>query len=530
MKGRKGLAVALSAMTAACCCGAFVGCGSGGGDANTLEILLTDAGYGVDWCYAVKDLFVEQDWVKEKYPELEIKISTSDDQTLVKSKMSSSEKANYYDLLFGIGLWEYFGKGGKLLDLTDSVYNSKVPGEEVLFKDKMDESFLSSLGIAEAGSAEVAYYATPWVGGMEGFLYNEDLLLGSGLKVPNTTNELLNVFAAYKATGTEENPKYALLQSYDANYFDYMFYVWWAQYEGVEGYENYFKGIDNDTYSTRIFDQKGREYSLEVFRDLLQYDKGYVNPMSFTQKFVVSQTSFINGNSLMYVNGDWFSSEMLDIMQKKGDSAPKIKMLRTPVISKLGEKLGITDQELSALVSYVDAVGEGKEVEIPEFTSTKNYSQQRVINAVKEARSIVYTLGNSHSAIIPEYAVAKDVAVDFVRFMATDAALDAFAEKTVGATLPFKHTISGELYSKLALAQQSRIDYFQSSNGIHTLVDPQSFPLVRYGGLTPFLSERFYQQFSAQNNTKTPADYMSEMKETWGSDKFNNALKSAGLQ
>lgn len=232
----------------------------------------------------------------------------------------------------------------------------------------------------------------------------------------------------------------------------------------------------------------------------------------------------------MYVNGDWFSSEMLDIMQKKGENAPKIKMLRTPVISKLGDKLGITEQELSALVSYVDAVGEGKEVEVPEFTSTKNYSQQRVINAVKEARSIVYTLGNSHSAIIPEYAVAKDVAVDFVRFMATDAALDAFAEKTVGATLPFKHTISGELYSKLALAQQSRIDYFQSANGIHTLVDPQSFPLVRYGGLTPFLSERFYQQFSAQNNTKTPANYMSEMKETWGSDKFNNALKSAGLQ
>lgn len=509
------------------------GCGKGSGksgsgsDANTLEIFLTDAGYGTDWCYELKELFAKQDWVKEKYPGLEIKISTSDDQTLAQSKLSAGEKSNNYDLLFGIGMSEYYGKNGPLMDLTESVYNTKVPGEDVLFKDKMEDSFLASFGFTETGSTDVAYYATPWVGGMEGILYNEDLFTANGLKVPNTTDELAGVCAAYKAKGKDN---YSFIQSYDANYFDYLFFVWWAQYEGVEEYENYFNGINNDTYSTRIFEQKGREYSLEVFEKLLDYDKGYVNPLSFTQKFVISQSSFINGDALMHANGDWFSSEMLDIIESKGDAAPHIKMMRTPVISRLGEKLGITDQELSDIVAYVDAIGAGQDAKVPGFTSSKGYTTEKVVDAVKEARSVVYTIGNAHSAVIPNYAAAKDVAADFLCFMATDEALDMFAQKTVGATLPFKHKLSKEIYDGLALAQQSRIDYFQSENGIHTLIDPQSFPLVRYGGLTPFLSEHFYQQFASQGNTKTPADYMQEMRESWNNDKFSNALKTAGLQ
>lgn len=505
----------------------FTGCGNKGGDANTLEIMVTDAGYGTDWVYAMKDLFVEQSWVKEKYSDINILIAPTDDLTMVKSKLSAGEKSNYYDLLFGIGMWEYFGQGGPLLDLTESVYKTAVPGEDVLLCDKMDDSFRSSLGITEVGMTDAVYYATPWVGGMEGILYNEDLFVANDLSVPNTTDELIAVCAAYKAKG---NDKYSFMQSYDANYFDYLFPVWWAQYQGIDGYEDYFNGIDNDTYSNRIFDQKGREYALEVFEALLDYGKGYVNPKSFTEKFQIAQSLFIDGGALMHVNGDWFSSEMRDVMEKKGDSAPKIKMMRTPIISKLGEKLGITDTELSAVVSYVDAVGAGETPEIPAFTSSKGYTQKRVIDAVTEARTIVNTEGNAHSAVIPKYAVAKDLAVDFLRFMATDVALDVFAEKTDGATLPYDHTIGTELYGKLALAQQTRLDYFQSAHGINTLVNPQSFPLVRYGGLTPFLSERFYKQFSTESNNKTPAQYMSEMKSSWTDVKFNNALRSAGLQ
>ena len=114
----------------------FTGCGTQGGAANTLESLVTDAGYGTDWVYALKDLFVEQSWVKEKYSDIKIQIATSDDQTMVQSRLNAGEKSNHYDLLFGIGLWEYFGQGGPLLDLTESVYKTTVPGEDILLYEQ----------------------------------------------------------------------------------------------------------------------------------------------------------------------------------------------------------------------------------------------------------------------------------------------------------------------------------------------------------------------------------------------------------
>ena len=503
------------------------GAGSQGGDANTLEIFCVDAGYGVEWVDDMAELFKQQAWVQEKYPALTVTVSSNDDQTFAQSRLDAGAKANNFDLLFGMNMWGYAGEGSNALDLTENVYNQKVPGEEILYKDKLDASYLASNSYLKAGSNEASYYTASWVGGMSGILYNEDLYKANNFTVPNTTDELIQICADYKAKNKEN---YSFIQSFDANYFDYLFYVWWGQYEGVEGYNNFFNGIDNDTYSSRIFDQKGREYALEVFDALLDYDKGYLNPKSTTQKFVIAQTSFIDGEALMHVNGDWFSSEMVEIMAMKGANAPTIKMMRTPVVSKLGEKLGITDAELSAIVAYVDALGEGKTPEAPTFTSSKGYTSEKVIATVKEARSVVYSIGASHQAIVPNYAVAKDIAVDFVRFMATDIALEAYMKGTYGSNLPFNYEVPKAVYDTLPVAQQVRVDYFANANGVQTLIAAQYFPLVRYGGLAPFVDEKYYNTFSVSGNTKTAADFMKETKDAWTEQKFSNALGSAGLK
>ena len=39
---------------------------------NTLEIYLADFGYGYEWLNSMIDSFKNQDWVKEKYPNLNI--------------------------------------------------------------------------------------------------------------------------------------------------------------------------------------------------------------------------------------------------------------------------------------------------------------------------------------------------------------------------------------------------------------------------------------------------------------------------
>ena len=268
---------------------------------------------------------------------------------------------------------------------------------------------------------------------------------------------------------------------------------------------------------------------MEVFEALLDYDKGYLNPESKNQKFVIAQSMFIDGEALMHVNGDWFINEMKDVIARKGDKAPTIKTMPLPIISKLGEKLGITDAELSALVEYIDKLNAGETATVPAFTSTTGYTQEEVVDAVMEARGIIHSVGANCHSVIPNYAKGKEVAVDFLRFMATDEVLEAYMRTTDGCCLPFKYTSNQELYNSLSKAAQSRLDYLQGKNGTKTLISPMYFPLARYGELRPFLYENYYQTFSLANNAQTPADYMKNCKDTWDEKKFNAALSAAGL-
>ena len=61
--------------------GVLTGCSKGKDDPNELEIYITNAGYGYQWAHDVKNVFLEQDWVKEKYPDLKITIFQYDDFT-----------------------------------------------------------------------------------------------------------------------------------------------------------------------------------------------------------------------------------------------------------------------------------------------------------------------------------------------------------------------------------------------------------------------------------------------------------------
>ena len=491
---------------------------------EALEIYCWDAGYGVQWCRDIIELFKEQDWVKEKYPNLDVYFTTNDTETYASTRLSSGQRVNTSDLLFGSQLYGFAGPGGSLLDLTDVVYNSKIPGENVTYKDKVNKSYLVSNRYL--GSQEEKYYMLSWAGGMDSIIYNETLFERYGYSVPNTIDELVALCAQYKKDGGDKG--YSFIQSKGDDYWQYLFPVWWAQYEGIDEYLNFWNGISGGRYSTAIFDQKGREYSLGVFESLLKYEKGYVNPVGFTQTFMLAQTSFLKGESLMHVNGDWFSSEMKTIMGTM-ENVDTFKTMRMPIISKLGEKLGITDSELSAIVSYVDKVGAGETAAEPVFTSTIGYSTAQVISAVREARTIVHSIGPAHTAVIPSYATAKDAAVDFLRFMGTDIALNAYTKATDGASLPLQYTVDETLYNQLAPAQQSRIDYFQSALDIYVLPATQAFPLARFGGLDAFVTQNYFGTFYAQGNTKTPAKYMEETKLAWTQKKFDDALNAAGL-
>lgn len=510
---------------------------------NVLEVFCTDKGYGTKWCSDLLELFQQQDWVKEKYPNLTVlPLRSNDVENFTASRIDAGAKNNSIDLFFDTSLgWDYMGVGPsgeeRCADLTETVYNSLVPGEEdrgVKVIDKILDSYnmVNAYYDPNDPTADTKYYFMSWAGGMEGFLYNKDLLNGMGLKAPNTTDELEKVCAAIaERTGVNDgkyNLGYSFIQSKDADYWAYLFNIWWAQYQGKQGFTDFWNGVDENRISKNIFTQKGRVRALEVYEKLLKYDKGYLNPASGTYDFKTAQTMFLQGNGVFHANGDWFDNEMSSIREEiktKQGVSYDIRMLRTPVVSSIVETLEnkeMTDETLSAVIAAVD---EGK-------TSYEGVSAADFAR-IREARSIVYSVGSAHVSAIPAYAAGKDVAMDFLRFMTTDIANESYIRSTGGASLPVKYNVvekNPELFASLSGLQKSRLEYF--NNGafeIYTLPQERAFPLYRYGNVKPFVSAAYYATFSAKGNTKTPADYQRETELNWTDAKWTKAVNDAGL-
>ena len=182
------------------CAVPFAGCGgrSIGDTEQSLEVYVWDAGYGSQWMWDMLDAFAEQDWVQEKYPELEYDVTANDLNNFASDRINSGTTT--IDLFNGanIGtLWET----GNLLDITETVYNQKVPGEDVYFKDKMPASILESVAAPTSTEEDMQYFATPGPSAMGGFVYNVTLFDELGLEVPENWDEFIAVLDVLKGSG-----------------------------------------------------------------------------------------------------------------------------------------------------------------------------------------------------------------------------------------------------------------------------------------------------------------------------------------
>lgn len=519
-------------------------------DEQTLEIYVLNAGYGKDWCDALVEAFKEQDWVKEKYPNLNIPTVQYNDVTgFGGSKLSAGPKANTIDLFFdehGASYADqYFGTERIVADLTEVVYNQPVPGEDILYKDKMLPSIRESSRYitSENMDTEPQYFYTPWYIGMTGINYSVEILDALDIEVPLTSDQWIASMEKIKQLNGS-NPAYkktsSIIQSYDApNYFEYMTPIWWAQYEGSDGYSDFYSGISGGRYSKKIFEQKGRLYTLEIMEEALSYENGYLDSNSFLQEYIISQSDLLSGNAVYHVGGDWFDREMSTMraeMEKNGEKVYDIKMMRTPIVSKIVEKTpSITkvaaDKNRNAddvLADVIKAVDAGAPANRPEGVTLDDY------NIVKAARQVTGALGSFSSAYVPSYATGKEIAFDFLRFCATDIAQEIYIRVTDGASLPFKYDLEAnnpELYNSISDYQRTRQDYFSDENlPVDILPMPNQFPLARFGGVSAFAWANVYTTFSAQNNQRTAQAYYDYTIENWTDQRWSEALASAGLQ
>lgn len=461
---------------------ALAGCGGKKKDGEQyLEVYVLHKGYGISWVEPLLDAFKQQAWVQEKYPELEVDWDSDDSNATAFNKMAHGENYNTTDIIFGEALETFSGaKSGKIANLTESVYNSAVPGENgITVGEKMIDGIRENSKYGVESWEENVYYVYPYRAGTSGIIYNATLLNNLDLEVPLTTTQFVETLEAVSNTNNNiYSEGYAIAENAKDGYWAKQFNVWWAQYSGINQFSDFYYGLVGNTQSPDVFKDTGRLKSLEVFESIFRpnkvegdykYDASkatyrYIYPYAneASTDYMVAQNGFLAGKGIFHANGDWFETEMHTYREgfKQQGYDYEFKFMRTPIISSIIETLPensvADDMELRALVKAIDAGNTALE-------GTGYSVEQADYDRVKAARCIVVNSGGT--AIIPSYASAKGVAIDLLRFMATDVAQEAMIKSSYGLTLPFKYNMNDNpaLNSYIADTHKSKLEIFAST-------------------------------------------------------------------
>ncbi len=423
---------------------------------NTLDIVTIDKGYGTKWLYALAEAY------EDKHPEVSITITTETEDTNITNKLEMGIDYSRYDLFFAgtdvrsmiTSMLNGDEEKAYLADLTD-VYTAQPDGR--MIKDTLDPSLMSAFQYEKDGKE--VYYTMPWVQTVAGLLANEQVLkntLGEDWESQypvRTTNELVAV-----SEKLSEKKVPAFIHAAATSYYQYLYEVWWGQYEGIENIENFYSGRYYDEVEQKmkvgpeIFNQQGRLEAMKVMESL--FGAGYSDPRSNSYTWNETQTHFMLGDAAFFSNGDWNNLEM-----EKSFPDNQVRFLRTPVISSLGEKLGITEEELCQVIDYVDAGLDGKEeAASPSFAPTGSYTLEEVIEEVWRARTMTYTYSNYHTAFAASYGKGLAHAREFLIFMASEEGQKIFAQAMNGPTLPFGYDVEKDpdIWSKYSDYAKSR--------------------------------------------------------------------------
>ncbi len=502
------------AMGASACLG-LTACGGKGGaqgedNAQTLQIYIGNYGYGYEWLETSAAKFAQLDWVKAKHGEVDVPTPMhNSEKEYAQQMILSGGSANEYDIMFSTAtanssVFDADGSGNPFYEDLTPLLDEQVPGEGVTLKQKIKKDILESEYVVHKTQVKNAdatkyLYGMPWVDGMMGLLYNETaikLALGNDVQLPRTTTELVE-FSARLKESQESKPEAERISVYmfsaSNGYWSPVQETWWAQYESVDGYHNFYRGRPTEeTMGPEVFAQKGRLYSLQALENILHIDKKYchdeVNALTFTD----AQTLFMSRGGFMSPNGDWVENEMRAVASENPYKDDAIKYMRIPIVSEIVEKLDLYEDGKTPyansgkqatyetkLKQIIDAIDGGKTY--AQAKETLTWLTEDDYNRVYEARFTTNRIGG-HVAYVPAYATAKELAKDFLRYLATDEAIKDFMTATNGCTTAYEYDVS-KLGFELPALHKSKIEVSKTG---YRMYPASSFPLQYYGGLRPF--------------------------------------------
>lgn len=533
------LVMALGMVGAATACG-----GKSDSDSEqTLDIYLLYKGFGDAWLTSTTELFKQQDWVKEKYPELQINYTYDSVDATAPQKITAGASINKYDLMFGVNLQGYESKG-LISDLTDSVYLSEVPGESgVKVIDKVPQNVLDKVKNTSAkahSDGNDTYNVVSYIDGVRSMYYNADILKALGLEVPVTTDEFLETAATIKqkkyASSLGSGEDTVIINAAEDNYWETTFDVWWAQYEGVESYLNYFEGYDpvEAKYgSSSVLDQKGREEALKVI-DAMISQYSYKNALEVDYK--KAQTAFLSGVGVFHYNGDYFAPEMqLEMDALKAENIEyDIRMMRMPVISSIINNLpegSITsDTQLRSVIREID-----NDKTWDESQAKIDGVKQADFEKVASARCVMgYRAASSQAAVVPSYAAAQELAADYLRFMYTDTAIRNFTIASKGTIFPSTYDILGdtEVMASVSSIEKSKMELLAGSSNYQftSLVAASTTTLGKAGLTSLYFSGEFETMFVQTGaNKMSVAKILEAEKSHWNQNTWDQMVAASGL-
>ena len=399
--------------------------------ATDLEIQYWSAGFGSDYMYKIVDEF------KKIRPDINVHLTAEASVNIV--PLYSAPEKNTVDLYMApihtyLAYTEY-------LEPLDELLTRKNEGETLTIGEKVGTT---QEWMREEGGGNL--YVIPYATTVNGLVYNADIFEREGYSVPRTTNELIALAEEIQDDVDPATGKNYVPFIFYNDYWTYIIHPWLAQMEGVD---DYFK-----IWSATYVDDEDSEYpnDIRAFNDYrspqemgTRYGSARYEVMNVMYKLLSpaantyygtklmshtdAQTRFLAGQAVMMPTGSWLENEMED-----SPNSPNVRMMKTPVMSALGTKIGISEAQLAAAVAYVD--GEATEAE----TRIAEALRPDQLEAVRNARSIMYTDATQHTAFIPSYSIAKDAAKDFLTFYFSDDAMKIMSDTTqLPAPIRFDH-------------------------------------------------------------------------------------------
>ena len=452
---KKLIGILMSIVLAAGTFGALAACNKVEDDPEDIYIGIQAQGYGLQWLHERADAYKAQTGI-----DVDIKEFVVDGAVL--SDFQRGARNNNTDIYFASG--DTFFKqveegvqnpgGIGFVDLSE-VYSAKPEGYEGV--DSIEDLLYDYA--YETCLYNGKPYVFSWALGMEGILYHENMLEEHNLRVPRTTDELIEVSRAFTkstapASGNEADRTQYAFTWYEGYWLGRQL-EWWVQYEGLDVYNAFRKGQDiYGNYTPDVYAQIGRLRSYTVLEELLKYSEHCSDPGSISETYTITQMKFLRGNALFMPNGDWLEREMernLEELDKLGVERD-FKFMRTPVISAITEKFEHpetwTDEKLRQAISWLD--GEEGFTRPAELTD-------KDLEKLKEAMSLVEVQSQREVAFVPTYSNNIDGALDFIKFLYSKDSQVAIYNTMQGNVFPIQYDLTGENV-KTSVFQQSKYD------------------------------------------------------------------------